>query len=280
MPTHLEAAILRTIVYFDIFSYPLTTLEVWRNLGTGAQYGDVVHALRESEWLTERLGHQNGVWHLKERGESGGERSVRYRISKHKIDRASRFARFARLIPGVREIYACNSLGFLGSRSESDIDFFIAARPGRIWSVRFFSVLLVKMLGGRPSSKHTKDGLCLSFFAVQGADMRKAALPGGDVYFEHWLKNLVPLHVKNKHHPWPLPSFPRRGLRGGLGKIGDVFEETLRSVQLRLMPAHLKEMAGKGTSVILSDEFLKFHDHDRREYFRGEFSRRFAQVAG
>jgi len=33
----------------------------------------------------------------------------------------------------------------------------------------------------------------------------------------------------------------------------------------------LKDVANKGTSVIVNDDFLKFHDRDRRAYFQDEF---------
>ena len=49
-------------------------------------------------------------------------------------------------------------------------------------------------------------------------------------------------------------------------------EHSARILQLRWLPAYLKDVANKGTSVVVNDEFLKFHDRDRREYFREEFA--------
>ena len=275
MSAFLEQQILRTIIYFDIFDYPLTTLEIWRNLSARARYGEVVSALTESKWLKERAEFRSGMWALILPLGGGvpppsGERARRYRASKRKLDIARKFARAARYIPWVRAIYACNSLGFLHARPESDIDLFVAARRGRIWSTRFFTVLLAKLFFRRPRGEHAKDAICLSFFAAEGADMKRAALPGGDIYYEHWLKNLVPLwKCKQKKL-----SFAQRIC----AKLS--FERPLRAIQLCLMPARLREMANKGTSVIFTDEFLKFHDHDRREYYRDEFKRRFAAVEG
>lgn len=262
----LERAILEVIVYFDIFSRPLTTFEIWKNLRISVAYGEVVEALETSAWLKERLMCKDGMWALHKAKLCAGERAVQYRISKYKLDIAQRFARLARFIPGVRGIYACNTLGFLSSRSESDIDLFVVTRRGRIWTVRFFAVLFAKLFFRRPHGNHTKDAICLSFLAVENADMRKVALEGGDPYYEYWMKNLLPLSEKSQ--------------KSQRGQKGQRMEKVLRWVQLKIMPAHLKAMANKGTSVVINEEFLKFHDHDRREYYREEFTRRFAAVAG
>ena len=284
MASPLENAILEVIVYFDLFSYPLTALEVWRNLGVCATYAQVDQTLWQSVWLKARLDFQRGMWSLKpslrdETSSLSDERNRRYRVSKHKIDRARRFARLARFIPWVRTIYACNSLGFLQAKPESDIDLFIVVNKGRIWSARFFSVLLAKLFFGRPTRAHATDGICLSFFAVQGAHLSKMALPGGDVYYEHWQKNLLPLTSLTRPPPACAgrATLSRRERGWGEG-IGRVVERVLRWIQLKILPTPLKALANKGTSVVLNDEFLKFHDHDRRDYFRKEFARRAAAI--
>ncbi|MBI2551990.1 hypothetical protein HYW17_01660 [Candidatus Uhrbacteria bacterium] len=293
MSGHLEQEILEVLVYFDLFSYPLTTLEIWRSIGGAAQYSEVARLLLESERLKARLVFQDGVWSLRSPLCGGappqsGERARRYRASKYKLDKARRFARLALRIPFVRAIYACNSLGFLNARSESDIDLFITIRRGRIWSARFFLILLAKCFG-RPTSAHAKDGLCLSFFAAEGAQMRRAALPGGgDVYFEYWLKNLLPLTHPHPAFGHPLPRGSKTGrasagpgegrVRGKRSGGGDILEKLLRWVQMNIMPAHLREMANKGKGVVMNEEFLKFHDHDKREYFKKEYAARLAAV--
>ncbi|MDO8505479.1 MAG: hypothetical protein Q7S48_02805 [bacterium] len=262
----LDRAILEAIVYFDLFSYPLTTVEVWHNLSIKVPYREVHKVLAQSPYLKTKVQCRQGMWYLRGRDECIFERQKRYRISKHKIDIARKFVRLASRIPWIQEISACNSLGFLHARGESDIDLFIVARRGRIWSARFFSVLLAKLFG-RPSLANMKDSLCLSFFATAGAHMKKLALTGEDVYFRNWLTHLLPL-------------YRRKDISRKNGSVGNMFEKIVRALQMNIMPAHLKTMANKGTGVVISEEFLKFHDHDRREYFRKEYERKLAAVAG
>lgn len=269
MPSALESAILQVIVYFDLFFYPLTALEIWKNLREKVGYGEVV-AVLQGGYLRQRVTTREGVWFLLGQTQNMGERHRRYRTAKRKINRAGKFARFARRVPGVRAIYACNSLGFLQAQPESDIDLFVTVRRGQLWTARFFLVLLARMFG-RPRPGRTRDGICLSFFAVENANMNKVALSGDDVYYAYWQKQLLPLT--------PHPALSRRERDWGEW-IERVVERVLRWMQLKILPAHLKSMANKGVGVVINDEFLKFHDHDKREYFRKEWARRVAAISG
>lgn len=259
-PKNLSRAILEVLVYFDLFAYPLTTLEVWKNLRVKASFQEVDQALVGNVWLKDRLEFNQGTWGLRGRT---GERAERYRASKYKLDCAKRYVWWLRKVSAVFSVYACNTLGYLGSRPQSDIDLFIIARRGRIWTARFFAVLFAKLLFGRPHGTHRKDTICLSFFAAQGADLRKVALPGEDVYYQYWLKNLLLL-------------FEQRQKKLSFGRL---VEDILRRLQLRVLPAQLKVMMNRSTAVVVNDEFLKFHDHDRREYYRQQFRARFAAVS-
>lgn len=301
----LEAKILEALAYFDIFSYPLTRLEIWQNIQMRAAYHEVEEALQESEWLRKRIVSHNGLWHLKKAtGDPILERENRYRISTLKFKKALRFAQLLRFVPWIEAVYACNSLGFFHAKPESDIDLFIITRPGRIWTSRFFSVLLAELTGFRPKDNHAKDGLCLSFFAVVGAPIESVALGKDDLYFFYWMTKLAPLFVRGQAHErfwgenqWVQKMFPQMEMmrppstyHGSsdsaaerLGRVewfGNWLETKFRRLQLRLMPAYLKDAAGQGTGVIINNEFLKFHDHDRREQFRKQYEQKLAAVAG
>src|SRR3989337_325014 len=74
----LEQTILRTIVYFDLFSYPLTELEIWkwqfhdRNyesgiMNQGYRLEEIVETIEKSEALKNVLDFNNGFYFLKGR---------------------------------------------------------------------------------------------------------------------------------------------------------------------------------------------------------------------
>ena len=294
----LERAILEAITYFGIFSYPLATLEVWQNIRVRATYVEVKTALRTSAILQKKLQCAQGLWFLKNnpaQGEISG-RQTRYRVSKAKLDKARRFARLLRFIPAIEAVYVCNSLGYLNTRPEGDIDIFAVAKRGRIWTARFFAILIAEFTGFRPKRAHAKDGLCLSFFAVEGARMEELAFKD-DIYYVYWMSKLLPIFERNGalEKFWGRALWLRRKLPQAMmiqppksviiektpgeemvGRWGDFFERKLRILQLKIMPPYLKDVANKGTGVVISDEFLKFHDHDKRDHFKQEFSKRMA----
>jgi hypothetical protein len=52
-------------------------------------------------------------------------------------------------------------------------------------------------------------------------------------------------------------------------------ESGLKKIQLKIMPAALTSQAGsRGANVILKDELLKLHYHDRRQEYNELFEKR------
>ena len=95
-------------------------------------------------------------------------------------------------------VAVCNSLSMYSVDEDSDIDLFIVASPGRIWTVRILVTLIFQLLGVRRYGKKVSGRFCLSFFATtDGLDMSEIALDGGDPYLETWVKYLAPVLDKN-----------------------------------------------------------------------------------
>ncbi|MBQ7073605.1 hypothetical protein IJM86_00735 [bacterium] len=98
-------------------------------------------------------------------------------------------------MPFVEKIYLCNSLTFNSLNSDSDIDLFIVVQEQKIWTARFFCLLLFSWFHIKRSltSKHKK--FCLSFFVTsEHQNLDGIALDFGDPYLEHWVKHLTLLY--------------------------------------------------------------------------------------
>src|SRR3954468_13494583 len=64
----LEEAILRTLLYADVFSFPMTEAEIHHFLiGCEASRDQIQTALAESRWLNEHIICEDGYYALKER---------------------------------------------------------------------------------------------------------------------------------------------------------------------------------------------------------------------
>lgn len=306
-----ESAIVRTMVYFDLFSYPLTEWEIWK-----WQYHDktqnskfktqnfelvkIVEELEKSEVLNRLLDHRDGFYFLKGREEIVEERKRRYVISDHKLKRAKKWLRLLQYAPFVREIAICNSLGYHNARESSDIDLFVVADPGRIWTARFFLTGFLKLFRLRPVSGHSANGICPSFFVDAAAlNMESFALQP-DPYLLYWTTQILPLCGGEKlverfgaENQWVAKELPEKpfvgkhpqaklpAMLGGvtLQRIVEFVlyavpgsENILRSFQRHILPDRLSRLSHEQSSgVFLSDHVLKFHEQDRRAFFREQF---------
>lgn len=326
-----ERTIVRTIVYFDLFSYPLTELEIWKwqyhneefpisnfqflnksqipNLKSQKfELIEIVEALEKSDVLKRLLGHRDGVYFLRGREEIVEERKKRYVISDQKLKRARKWMRVLQYMPFIEAIAVCNSLGYHNGRASSDIDLFVVTTPKRVWTARFFFTGLLKLFYLRPESGHTADGICPSFFASSIAlNMEPFAMKPFDPYLLFWTTQVTPFTSRgltSDHftaaNVWVKESLPAALLstdhpqtmllRGSIGKIAQpciewvlraipTSERLLRALQYRIMPDRLSRLSREaGSGVFLSDDVLKFHEHDRREYFRQQFEARYHEI--
>lgn len=280
--TPCEAAILRTVAYFDAFDYPLSALELVRWLhGRRATQGDVVAALTESPALHDRLESKDGFWFLCGRGEIVVERLRRQRIAERKFRRARRAAAWLRLVPGVRLIAVANTLALAASRDEADIDLFIITVPGMLWTARAGVAGLLAAARVRPE-ECLLDPLCASFFVSEDArDLSALRLPD-DIYLAHWVATLLPISgggdvyrhfwQSNKWvldilpNCWPRFNALEHGSRGS--GVLSFLERPLRRLQEKKFPFQIRELLNQDTRVVATDRVLKFHTNDRRAEYR------------
>ncbi len=84
------------------------------------------------------------------------------------------------------------------TKKNSDIDFFIITKKGRIWLARFFCATISKILGWRPTEKNKKDKICLTFFISEDNLNLKSIALDQDIYFYYWIATLYPLYNKDE----------------------------------------------------------------------------------
>ena len=295
--------ILSALAYYDQFEFPLTAQEIFFALpkfeGARPSFDDVERALFE----TIRLGAaetKEGLYFLPGREDFVRVRASRYAVAEGKYKRVKRFLKIARHAPYLRAAFVCNTLARSNARAESDIDLYLVAAPGRIWSTRLLVTGLATLLRVRPTETESADRICLSFFVSSEAlNVRPLAIED-DVYLAHWLQELYPVYdeagiarrsyVENGWLRDELPEArvqapssrrvvsPRfirakRALERALDAFfGDRLERWAQKKQRSWLPASLRAAAGSPTSdVVLTDSVLKFHDRDRRLEIRDAY---------
>ncbi|OGY41573.1 MAG: hypothetical protein A2Y82_01105 [Candidatus Buchananbacteria bacterium RBG_13_36_9] len=215
---YLELFILNTIIYFDLFDYPLTLNEIYTYLFIGGMEGstytliEIEECLANSSKLKKFITTKRGFYFLKNppshkaTADGDGEEIIqtrleRYNLADKKFQLALRTAKLLKFLPFIKLIAVCNNLAYSNARPESDIDLFIITAKNRIWLVRFWAVIIITLLGLRPPKTKVKDKICLSFYLTEeDLDLNKIKVGAEDIYLVFWLATLWPVYERDNFY--------------------------------------------------------------------------------
>jgi hypothetical protein len=142
--TQIRRAILETLIYGDLFDYPLTCEEIIRYLPARADPDTIRRLLDE--------GIEVGTWEctgdllvLPGRTELGNLRMRRTAIADEKWSVAGRPIRWIARLPFVRMVAVTGSLAVNNVEGLDDVDLFIVTAAKRLWLCRAFVILVVRL---------------------------------------------------------------------------------------------------------------------------------------
>lgn len=192
-----------------------------------------------------------------------------------KLWRARRIVRWLAHLPFVRAVAVCNSLAFQTVHENSDIDLFIVAASGRVWSARAWVTGGLALLRLRPGEAR-RDPVCASFFVDESMTDLGVLKISRDVYFYFWERTLLPMmgeHVLFANGAGATPLFlvtPNTWLKNILEKLAaGVSEKFIRHQQEQILPsAVINAQKQPDTGVVMTDKIIKLHVQDRRTEFR------------
>lgn len=136
--SELSQAVFDTLVYSDIFDFPLKAREIYRYLsGRAATYDEVCRVLgsdprliREGEYFTLK-GRREIVW-LREKREQRSQKLLPYALA---------YGRMIGSMPFVRMVALTGSLAVHNVSNNEDFDYMLVTQPGRLWTARAFVLL-------------------------------------------------------------------------------------------------------------------------------------------
>jgi len=291
-------AILRTLAFMASQKHAPTISEFWQSLDTGGfglDGSDVERALHECI-KAGIVAESHGRLSLAEYEKQIDEARDMEIFFPRKLRRAIRVAKYIKSLPYVRAVCLCNTMALGQTREDGDLDFFIICKAGTIWQTRLFATLPFALLKLRPG-KAERDPVCLSFFVSEKAlDLDMLAIRPDDPYLRYWLLNILPLYDDGvledlwqankqflKNHQFakkwlafcraPMPGEDMAVNSGNVteqGKMGS-FELFCKKIQLKKFSEQIKARINTDSSVVVSDDILKFHITDRRREFYGEY---------
>lgn len=315
--TSFEQSLYNAIRYFSLFDMPVTAVQIWRSLvwethDTRLRWhgqhlpslAEVQRALNASPWLSERIKTQWGYFYVYGKEKSVRRRLKRHIIAQHKWRLTQRLARWLALVPFVSLLAGSGSLALSNTRPTSDLDMFVVARRGRIWTARLFLLAAAQLLGRRRKhwDEQAPDRLCFNHFisdesltmpaAVRNlytavAYTRLVPLFGEQVFKKFvranaaWMKTYLmysdALSLAAKQAvaiPSPLLFFKRLIESVLLEPMGDVLEAWAEKIQRRAIAKHREP--GRTGRIAISHQELAFHPDSRVP----DILRQFAQDAG
>ncbi len=232
--TVLEAAILRTVLYADVFDFALRADELHHFLMSShaVSLDAVLYALEESPVLREVLVQASGGITLVGRESLMDMRGQRDDLAARLWPKAAAAGQWLACVPFVRMVAVTGALAMDNpAHLSDDFDYFILTVPGRVWLARLLIIGVVRLsrLWGWP--------ICPNF--VLAAD--SLAQRRRDVYIAHEIAQAVPLadsdglyaafraanawtsdHLPNAVTPFPRQNISASGRVGrGLKRLGE-----------------------------------------------------------
>lgn len=167
----MEKAILKTLIYANIFDYPIKAYEIHKWL-----IGEKATLIQVEKGL-ERLIKKRKVqqfkdyYVLKNKGQLVLKRQRREKQSKKYLTKARIFTQTLKLIPWIKLVGISGGLALNNASKIDDIDLFIVTCKSRIWISRILAILILDLWGIRrkPLMKKSQVAgkLCLNMFLDQ-----------------------------------------------------------------------------------------------------------------
>ena len=153
-----------SILYHDIFDYPLNAREIirWRVGKRG------LYLFKK----TKEVLNKDGLYCLKGKEGLLYKRALRERISNRKTEIAKKNASLLAKFPTIKGVFITGALAMNNAKEESDIDLMVLTKKNRLWLTRlllYFVLRIVNYEVRKPNDKNQRDKLCLNIWLDESA---------------------------------------------------------------------------------------------------------------
>jgi len=245
----LAKSIIKTLAYYDIFSYPLTKEEIYicsnTNGDTKPSVFEELEVLVSSGIIynNDKFYSINHNSHLIPKRIEGNNRAIK------KMKTAKLFSKFISHFPYVRGVLLSGSISKGYMDEKADIDYFIITAPNRLWITRILLVLFKKMF-----LLNSYKFFCINYFIstteleieeknIYTAIELSTLIPmyGADVYNDlyeanQWINQYVPNYPKRdvSNVPESRRKIIQRFIEALLSsRLGDYFDDKVMKLFIR-----------------------------------------------
>jgi hypothetical protein len=211
-----KSSIIRTLLYYDIFNYPLKRDEIASFFQVRDAPENSVTLLLDELVAEGLLVYDNGYYSVYKASEDViGKRESGNRNAQFIMHKAYRYARLISWFPYVRCVCLSGSLSKGYMDESGDIDYFILTTPGRLWIARTLLIAYKKLF-----LLNSRKYFCVNYFI----DTNNLEIPDKNVYTATELLTLVPVYNGAlyselvKHNTWASEYFPNHSpVEAGFG---------------------------------------------------------------
>ncbi len=193
----MEKAILKTLIYADIFDYPLRVYEIHKWLiGRKTTLRQVERALKS---LSKKLKvkSKKGYYFLPKKDGLVGKRERGEEQSRSYLGKAKILVTILKIIPWIKLVGISGGLAMGNAKKSDDIDLFIITSKSRLWLSRFFALSLLSLTGQRrrvsDTGRKIAGKLCLNILVEE----EKLAQKNRDIYIAHEVLQMKVLWERN-----------------------------------------------------------------------------------
>lgn len=281
-----QQSILKTLLYADIFNYPLTKQEIYNFLISDKKIEKetIFKLLKNSKSF---VAHKENYFFIKGKDHLIKKRKKREIISIEKLKKAKKIIKKLSLIPTVRFIGISGALSMRNSEAEDDIDIFVIAQKKFVWTTRFLLIIMLLIMGiyRNRNAKKYSDKICLNMIVDENKIYFDKS--NQNLYLAHEILQLVPIFNRNNTYEKfiKLNKWCNNFLPNALSNKTDYIkqnniiilfilffkiiflENILKFIQLKYMKKHI-------TKEIVKDGFLGFHPFDYKTYVLSTYEKK------
>ena len=264
--------------FYEIMDYPIP-----KNPEPFFQYSDIEYTNKSLNELSQKT-------------ENSFSRDKKSKYMDEYLWEIKRLKSTFQSIPFIEQIFLCNSISFNALDEGSDIDLFIIAKPWRIRTVKFRSMILFTLKWAKRIWKRSRKKICLSFFITSDSqNLYPISLPSLDIYLAYRIAHLVLIYQPNKEInnsffetnkwvKWILPNYQEKqtislwinpfswntrfkNIMEALWNwfLWNIFERLVKHIQKTIIRIKIILKPEQNKDVIVSDSMLKFHQDIREK---------------
>ncbi len=209
----LEISILKTVTYFDVFTYPLTLDEIIFFLDRPATDKEISVAINNLI-RAKQLWQFDNFYSLRNESAIALRRVRGNKLAALHIKKAGSVAKFLSWMPYIKGIAISGSLSKNFADENSDLDFFIITKANRLWIVRMIYSVLYKIA----CAARMKKLFCLNYF-IDELDLK---VTEQNIFTAVEISTLMPLKGESvfrnffeannwvlQYHPNYIPNYTR-----------------------------------------------------------------------